>query len=391
MVFESNIVSLKRKSVLIFGPIKDFGGREVEVNIINKALSKSYKTNILSSLYMTEKSFALLNVDNDNWQSIPRLLLRKYFLINLFASLTFLLNKKNNNKTYYLNNKMSRCIYSINHLFLNEIYKQIDKSHFVVACVQLSTKYVSEIVNYCFKASKPCLIRVTGTIFSIKTEYENYIHKVTAFVFHSKVNAQNLVSKCKAPYFIIDQCTLLEDQLLTIPIVFDKTIRYGYLGRLGSEKGILELLTYFKNTSRKLVVAGSGELKDKVKSYISNTKNISYVDSIHYFDLKTFFKQIDVLIIPSFEESGPLVGIEAMSAGKVILSTKVGAMQERLEGTKNNFWFDINDLTTLDNIIREVESSDLESIGQSNRKKYLVAYQQELVESEYRKLIKKYI
>ena len=61
------------------------------------------------------------------------------------------------------------------------------------------------------------------------------------------------------------------------------------------------------------------------------------------------------MIIPSFQEAGPLVGVEAMAAGKIIVSTKVGAMMDRLDKTDNQFWFKIEDQASLVQTISEIE------------------------------------
>ena len=52
---------LKNK-ILLIGPIGDFGGREVEVNIIARALENDFNVSILSTGYMTADSFALKNL-----------------------------------------------------------------------------------------------------------------------------------------------------------------------------------------------------------------------------------------------------------------------------------------------------------------------------------------
>ena len=53
---------LRRKKILIFGPFGDYGGRDVEVNIIAKALQPHFEVDIISSEYMTKSSFALKNI-----------------------------------------------------------------------------------------------------------------------------------------------------------------------------------------------------------------------------------------------------------------------------------------------------------------------------------------
>ena len=65
-------------------------------------------------------------------------------------------------------------------------------------------------------------------------------------------------------------------------------------------------------------------------------------------------------MIPSFEEGGPIVGVEAMASGKLIISTKVGAMEERLAQTKNDFWFSHEEKSSLPDAINRVEALSIE-------------------------------
>ena len=63
-----------------------------------------------------------------------------------------------------------------------------------------------------------------------------------------------------------------------------------------------------------------------------------------------------------------MVGLEAMAAGKIIISTDVGAMKDRLLGTKNDFWFDLNTIDELNQIFEKLNTLELEIIACSNRK-----------------------
>jgi len=92
------------------------------------------------------------------------------------------------------------------------------------------------------------------------------------------------------------------------------------------------------------------------------------------------------LVIPSHEEAGPLVGIEAMAAGKLIFSTKVGAMAQRLYNTENDFWFDINKEQSFLQLIERVKNikpEGIKVIREKNRKIYLENYSIEKISNEY--------
>ena len=240
----------------------------------------------------------------------------------------------------------------------------------------------------------PCFIRTTGTIREFDVNAFDFLKKVTCFIHHSESNAANLNKQVALPYVIIDQCAQFEHKLLALPVRENQNV-CGFLGRLSSEKGIMELLHFFKNQKEnKLIIAGNGPLKEEVLVAIGNNKNIQYLGQCNPKNLDVFFSKIDILVIPSLEESGPLVGLEAMAASKVIISTKVGAMEERLLNTKNNFWFDLNDPTSfIDNLqkIEQLSFEDFNKIATVNREKYLKEYQMITIKDKYIQCITRYL
>ena len=107
-------------------------------------------------------------------------------------------------------------------------------------------------------------------------------------------------------------------------------------------------------------------------------------------ELSKFYKTFDVLVIPSYEESGPLVGLEAMAAGRLIMSTEVGAMPERLQGTENKFWFAVEDAQDFDRVLKRIVSLSLlevQKIAQANRERYIAHYTREQIQKKYREAV----
>jgi glycosyltransferase involved in cell wall biosynthesis len=142
-----------------------------------------------------------------------------------------------------------------------------------------------------------------------------------------------------------------------------------------------------------LYLVGDGEQKADVLRKIENVNTIRYLGVLNNEDLEMFFEKIDVLIIPSKEETGPLVGLEAMAAGKIILSTKVGAMMERLENTENQFWFENTEASFVREInkLSVLSEKQLSKIKTKNRERYLERYSKEVISSSYLELVNKLI
>jgi len=89
-----------------------------------------------------------------------------------------------------------------------------------------------------------------------------------------------------------------------------------------------------------------------------------------------------------------LVGIEAMAAAKLILSTKVGAMAERLKNSGNDFWFDIEDQSSFFDslaVINNLNDPEFQKIANTNREVYLTEYQFTVIKRKYTDCLNKYL
>lgn len=384
---------MKNKKIVIFGPIGDIGGREVEVNIIAKALENDFDVTILSSAYMTEHSFALKGTKKTNWNCIPKTLCDKILVLKLLSKFSKLKSKGKNLDYFYCNNSLSKKIFNYNKLQWQVIENEIKDADLVLSCVQLTTQFLPEIVEFCNNNTIPCLVRTTGTIRDFEIEKFQFLKNVTTFIHHSKKNAQNLNKQMNLPFELIDQCANNEEKLLNIPIDVNERLRFGYLGRLSEEKGILPLTKFFSYNQYCFKIAGDGPQREVVLEAIKKNTNCEYLGQFSNEEIDLFFNQIDILVIPSLEESGPLVGLEAMAAGKLILSTDVGAMKERFEGL-NGYWFDINNIKSLEmslNSIQLLSKDDLEKQMYANRQKYLIEYQEDKIKEKYRSLIYSFV
>lgn len=378
-----------KKKIIISGPIGDFGGRDVEVNIIAKALEQDYDVTILSTGYMTESSFAIQGLSSVKWQSVWELL----FLKNPFLRFLSLLSKLFNNgskKNYgYVVNTFSKKLTNIDQLQWEVLCLELEKTDLVVLCVQLTTKYLPEIVDFCHKNKIPCLVRTTGTVRSVPEKDFEILKKVRLFIHHSEANAANLNRQLTLPYTIIDQCALTETDLLVLSTTKKKPLRFGYLGRLSEEKGILPVAEFFAQADLPFVIAGDGLQKEALLDIINGKPNCTYLGLVSHKDISAFFSQIDVLVIPSYEESGPLVGLEAMAAGKLIISTRVGAMEERLNAL-HSFWFAVENVSSLQACVDAVNALSLEecqSVSEQLRETYLMEYSAVAIAAKYRHVI----
>lgn len=110
-------------------------------------------------------------------------------------------------------------------------------------------------------------------------------------------------------------------------------LKIGFIGNLKSVKGadLLPQITRAiigQNKNTQFVIAGDGELKDKIVRYCENTSFIGHIDK---HEVPVLLSGIDILILPSRNEGLPLIIAEAKKCGVSVVAADVGGVSELLE------------------------------------------------------------
>lgn len=139
-----------------------------------------------------------------------------------------------------------------------------------------------------------------------------------------------------------------------------------YVGRVVSVKNIGLLLDAFAETfgssnDVSLRIVGAGDLLDTYKERFGHFDNIVFVGPKHGEDLREEYGSASAFVLPSIFEPWGLVVNEAMAAGlPVIVSDKVGAREDLVEGRETGLIFRHNDKQALaDCMKRLVDDSKL--------------------------------
>ena len=159
----------------------------------------------------------------------------------------------------------------------------------------------------------------------------------------------------------------------------EKTIKIGFLGRLGEEKGLKDLIKASeimtsKNIHHSIKIAG--DLKDKrFKKHIDdllqlqiNNNCVNFIGKLDKDKKSDFFNSIDVLVLPSinsFEAFG-LVQLEAMSLGKPVIASNLRGVRIPIKYTGNGLLYqkgNVNDLVkcivSFQEWIKNIDKTDI--------------------------------
>ena len=228
--------------------------------------------------------------------------------------------------------------------------------------------------------------------------------------FAKKAKVVRVINKKQTPEFL-KRAGVDEKKIKYVPAFYidleifrpqetEKKYDLVFSGRLVKNKGIFLLLEAIKEIKEsqskagrpraeniKLVIIGSGPLENKIKKYIAknkledNVKFVGWLPTIN--DLTRVYNQSKILVMPSFNEGGPRVTLEAMACKVPVITSKVGAMLDIIKHGENGLFIDWDVRDIKDKILTLLNNENLrEKIAENG---YSTALQ-----FERRKMIREY-
>lgn len=196
-------------------------------------------------------------------------------------------------------------------------------------------------------------------------------------------------------YVDIEEKDLLETNLQAIE---NKVIHFTYLGTIDNHKGLdilLEANHRLEDKSR-VFINYAGNILDKrfYNTIISryDEENIKYWGIVTGTDKVNLFRQTDVFVVPSRDESCSLVVLEAFAAHKpVIISDQVGA--KYLLNEKCGWEFSIHQIDELKTLLADIacQKYNLREYGDEGRKQYDYYVSYDKYKNELLQLVEKWI
>ena len=161
-----------------------------------------------------------------------------------------------------------------------------------------------------------------------------------------------------------------ESKLVVIPhSVESENIQAGsgegkyilYFGRLSQEKGVKTLLRAMESLSEvNLKIAGSGPQEEELKGIVKD-KGLNNVEFLGYLfgqDLTKVIDESSLAVVPSksYETFG-LAAAEALSHGKPVIASKLGALPEVVQDSQTGYLFESGNSDDLASKIRKMLAS----------------------------------
>ena len=105
-------------------------------------------------------------------------------------------------------------------------------------------------------------------------------------------------------------------------------ITLGLLGQIAAHKGHEDAIEALRQlgSGYRLIVGGKG--KDEYLARLREQCGNLPVEFLGFVEFQDFFKQVDILLVPSWEEPFGIVLLEAMAAGAPVISTSAGGPLE---------------------------------------------------------------
>tara|TARA_R110002020_G_scaffold355815_2_gene568482 strand:- start:6207 stop:7385 length:1179 start_codon:yes stop_codon:yes gene_type:complete len=390
---------IKGKKILLIAPFNARGGREIEACLIAEALLKNnFEPLLVCTTFFPKKHLMHDHLNQKYFNSVYRKLL-KHPIILFFAGISMLKNKFKYGISAFASNAWSKRYGKFDMYYEDEIVQLIKNAQVALFLGQLTSPGLKQISIACNQEKIPLIFRMTGVLDS-SFRVPDYIKNVSTFVHQSESNFSSNLTAVNPNFHLIDQCALAEEQLLCIPPLNSKIKNYLVIGELGEAKGTRILASYFCKyglESETLTFIGTSEELEDLRNEYRSKSNIVFAGQIRNTELFEYFSKSHCLIIGSNTrnsfETGPLVGVEAMASGRIIISTRVGAMSDRLEGTNNQFWFDRENEHSFEKVlshVRNLSKNDAQEISIQIKERYMEKYKKDIIQRHYIELIKKY-
>ena len=132
----------------------------------------------------------------------------------------------------------------------------------------------------------------------------------------------------------------------------------GYVGRLSLEKNVDTLINAFKGFKQlcagpcKLLIVGDGPLRTNLMDLVNYNDVKDYVIFTGFQrEIINFLSSFDIFVLPSKVEGTPIALIEAMAAGKAIITSDIPSIRQIINDKREGLLFNPNNIRQLKDLM----------------------------------------
>lgn len=360
--------------ILIAGPIGQVGGREIESGVFAKALEEAgYEVQLLSTSYLDNKS-QVFDFFKTNVTSLYSEVYKETLAIRLLSLFAWLKNGFRGRPYFYVANKVIKKHFRYRERVEALIQRELVSCDILIYMGSFHSNYEKTFIQLANQYDKICLLRIVN---KINEEALNPVFKkVDRLVLHSIENCTESVRELGVGLRYLDQTTARENDFLKLEILNTTVKTFAVIGTVYHRKQTELVIKMFLKASKEddqLYVIGGGPDLNRLKKQYACYNKITFTGHLNYDRLIQFYKKIHCVIIASKWETGPLVGVEAMAAGKLILHNGVGAMSSRLSNFQYDFQFSKEEDFQKEYFhIKKLENTDVNLISKAYRSLYIL-------------------
>ena len=181
------------------------------------------------------------------------------------------------------------------------------------------------------------------------------------------------------------------------PIQDNEGVNLLMLGRLVEQKGheiAIRALSGLKEYNWHLYIVGEGEREGKLKKLVKELDIGNRVDfSPPTNDVVGVLQNNEVVLMPSLWEGLGIVALEAMAAGRLVITSNVGGLLEIVKHKENGLLFDVGDVDLSRKQIKDVFENKEEyyTLGEKARDFVEKGFSREKMIKQYSDLYKKLV
>ena len=230
-----------------------------------------------------------------------------------------------------------------------------DKYSFKVLTQFIGTDLISELSEYrTNNGVKNWVKNLDAATFNskmLKTVFESYypdFNKYTGVVYRGT----------NTDKFRPTESNLPKESIVFLYLGGLPKYRFGHGKNLKGGVDVLTAWAKFISDGGKgrLLYAGVNSNEVYVKTFFDtdSIKGVEFLGPLKYDDVIRAYEKADVVILPSRQDGFPNVSIEAQSAGKVVIGSRVGGIPEGIIENTTGLLFDPGDVNQLARLIKQL-------------------------------------